>query len=358
MDTPNSHVAAVNSDAVGVATPGQKPLHIAGVDVQAGERTDLFLTISESYTGDDLRIPVTVINGVRRGPTVSITAAIHGDELNGVAIARELLSLIEPADLAGALIVVPVVNVLGLPLKSRYLPDRRDLNRSFPGNPLGSMASRLAGVVTREILDQVDAGIDLHTAAIGRANVPQTRGDMSDPRVLEMARAFAAPILIDAAIRPGSLRDAAGRSDVPMVLFEAGEALRFEDHVIEAGLHGTLRVLEHLDMVQSAPAAEHPSFESSETHWVRAERGGFATVHVALGDHVHEGDPLWTISSPFGGDRNVVTAPWMGMIIGLSTIPVVNPGDAIVHIGMHDDEEHHGRFDDAGDIEGDDVARW
>lgn len=357
MDTPSSHIAAVNSDAVADATPGQKPLRIAEVDIQAGARTDLFLTISESYTGDDLRIPVTVINGVRRGPTVFVTAAIHGDELNGVAIARELIGIIEPADLAGALVVVPVVNVLGLPLKSRYLPDRRDLNRSFPGNALGSMASRLANVITRELLDQADAGIDLHTAAIGRANLPQLRGDMSDPRVLDMARAFAAPILIDASIRPGSLRDAAGRSDVPTVLFEAGEALRFEDHVIEAGLHGVQRVLKHLGMVHSAPPADDPSFESSETHWVRAERGGFATLHVTLGDHVHEGDPMWTISSPFGGDRNVVEAPWTGMVVGLSTIPVVNPGDAIVHIAMHDDESHHGRFDDADDIEGDDRAR-
>lgn len=354
MDT---EIAHTNTDAVSDATPGQKPLMISDHPVPAGARTDLFLTVSESYVGDDLRIPFTVINGIKRGPTVFVTAAVHGDELNGVAIARELLNVVEPADLSGALVVVPVVNVLGLPLKSRYLPDRRDLNRSFPGTALGSMAGRLAHVITRELLQQSDAGIDLHTAAIGRANLPQIRGDMSNPKVLDMARAFAAPILIDASIRPGSLRDAAGRADVPTILFEAGEALRFEDHVIEAGIAGVQRVLKHLGMLGDAPDAVEPSFESGETHWVRAERGGFATLHVSLGDHVHEGDPLWTISSPFGGDRNVVDAPWTGMIVGLSMIPVVNPGDAIVHIAMHDDDIHQGKFDDADDVEGDDQAR-
>lgn len=225
-----------------------EPLRIAGAEVPPGARADLQLKVSESYTGARTSIPVTVVHGVRPGPVVSITAAVHGDELNGVGIARELLGRLEPGELAGAVVVVPVVNVLGLQFHSRYLPDRRDLNRSFPGSPSGSMASRMAHTLMREVITHADAGIDLHTASNHRTNVPQLRVHLDDPVIRHLAEAFGAPFVIDAARRTGSLRDAARLAGVPMLTYEGGQALRFDADAIAVGLAGVLPVLQVLGM--------------------------------------------------------------------------------------------------------------
>lgn len=324
-------------------------VRIGGAEVPPGARADLRLSVSESYVGDRMSIPVTVLNGELRGPRMFVTAAVHGDELNGIGIVRELLMTLEPNEIAGTLVLVPVVNVLGLPLHSRYLPDRRDLNRAFPGSPEGSMAARLAHTIVTEVLEFSDVGVDLHTAASGRANLPQIRGVLDDPQTLEYARAFAAPVLIDAPQRPGSLRSVGFARGVPVLTYEAGEALRFEESAIGVGVAGIRRLMAHLGMlVDPGVESDLTPMEADETHWVRAGRGGIITLEVGLGDWVTVGQPLWTVSSPFGRDRSPKESPWEGVVIGASTIPLVNPGDAVIHIAVPGGE---GDFDEDVDVE-------
>jgi uncharacterized protein len=323
---------------------------LGGAEVPPGTRSDLLLKVSESYTGDRLSIPVTVVNGHRRGPLLFLTAAVHGDELNGVGIIRELLQRIDPQDVTGGVIFVPVVNVLGVQFHSRYLPDRRDLNRCFPGSPNGSTASRIAYTVMTEIVSHADAGVDFHTAANRRTNMPQVRINLDDSRAQELGRAFSAPFLIQAPVRPGSLRDAAEQHGVPVLTFEGGEALRFEEPIIDVGVAGTLRVMAAMGMIDAAPAADGRIWESDETHWVRAERGGILDLHVSPGEEVERGQTLWTVTGPFGRERSQKEAPWAGVVIGMTTLPLVNPGDAVVHLACPGRHEH-GFIDEPTDEE-------
>ena len=301
----------------------------------AGARTDLLLKVSESYTGDRTVIPVTVVNGAADGPVLFVTAAVHGDELNGIGVVRDLLGTVEPGDLSGALICVPVVNVLGVQFHSRYLPDRRDLNRSFPGSPSGSTASRIAHTLMTEIVAQSDAGIDLHTAANRRMNVPQIRTNLASPEARALGIAFGAPYLIDSSTRSGSLRDAAERLGVPVLTYEGGEALRFEADVIAVGVAGVLRVMRALGMLAAVPQeAEGTIVESDETHWVRADRGGILDLAVGPGEVVTSGQPLWSVTGPFGRERTQQVSPFDGVVIGMTTLPLVNPGDAVLHLAV------------------------
>ena len=359
-----SHGSAPASLAELVGVRRRGSLHLGGAEVAVGARSDLLLQVSESYTGDRLSIPVIVVNGRRPGPVLFVTAAIHGDELNGIGIIRELLALLEPEQLTGAVICVPVVNVLGVQFHSRYLPDRRDLNRAFPGSAVGSTASRIAATLMTEVVAQSDVGIDLHTAANRRMNLPQVRVHAADARARELGMAFGAPYLIDAALRPGSLRDAAGRLGVPVLTYEGGQALRFEQEVIDVGVAGVLRVLAAMGMAPDRSGAPpQPTIESDETHWVRAERGGILNLHVGPGEHVQVGQPLWTVTGPFGRERNQQRSAYAGAVIGMTTLPLVNPGDAVVHVavvGRHaqpwtdepTDEEDVGDGEDAADDEG------
>jgi uncharacterized protein len=350
-------VGGASEDAGG----GAGPLSIGGADVPQGARTDLLLKVSESYTGDRLSIPLTVVNGERPGPLLFVTAAVHGDELNGIGIVRDLLNRVEPHELSGALVCVPVVNVLGVQFHSRYLPDRRDLNRCFPGSATGSTASRIAHTLMTEVVVRADVGIDLHTAANRRMNVPQIRTSLRDPVARRLGLAFGAPYLIDAALRPGSLRDAADREGVPVLTFEGGQSLVFEDDVIEVGVTGVLRVMGAMGMLGETPGDPAlPVIESDETHWVRADRGGIVDLHVGPGEPVEVDQPLWTVTGPFGRERSQKVSPYEGVVIGMTTLPLVNPGDAVLHIavpGQHErtsideptDEEYAADSDDAGD---------
>ncbi|TVP73865.1 MAG: hypothetical protein EA340_01855 [Nitriliruptor sp.] len=307
---------------------------MAGVTIEPGERRDLAPLASESYTGDRATLPMAVINGAEDGARVFVTAAIHGDELNGIEVCRRLLDLLDPAALRGSIVVVPIVNVLGVQFGSRYLPDRRDLNRSFPGSHGGSMAARIARLVTEEVITGSDAGIDLHTAANHRTNVPQVR-IADDERALELAITFGARFVMHAPLRPGSLRAVALDLGVPVLTFEGGQPLRFDEDVIDVALRGILRVLARLDMVDGAPepaAAEPMVLEASR--WLRAERGGVLELHVGAGDLVQAGQPLWTTTSPLGAERASVAAEAAGYIIGATTLPLVQPGQALLHIAL------------------------
>jgi uncharacterized protein len=303
--------------------------------VAPGERRDLRLEVGEDYIGERLWIPLVVVHGARRGPVLALTAAIHGDELNGVAVVRDVLALLDPEALAGTVLGVPIVNVLGVQFHSRYLPDRRDLNRHFPGSSDGSLASRIANALMTQVIERADVGIDLHTATNFRTNEPQVRVSLSDSRARDLGIAFGCAHLIDASTRPGSLRDAAARIDVPVLTFEGGQALRFEHDVVDAGRRGVLRVMAAMGMLTGAPApVSEVVTESDETHWVRADRGGILELTVGLGDEIHPGQPLWTVSEPLGEERNQRTSPYGGIVIGMTSLPLVTPGDAVVHIAV------------------------
>jgi uncharacterized protein len=330
-----------------------RPLTVAGVVVEPGERRELAPAASESYTGDRTTLPLAVINGIEDGPRVFVTAAVHGDELNGIAIVRQLLDQVEPATLRGALVVVPIVNVLGVQIGSRYLPDRRDLNRSFPGSHTGSMAARIARLLLDEVIRGSDVGIDLHTAANHRTNVPQVRVAGHDAEARALAVAFGAPFVLDASLRPGSLRAAASERGVSVLTYEGGQPLRFDDEAIDVGLRGVLRVLHRLGMVDTAPPpAEDAPMVLHASRWLRAERGGILELHVAPGDRIAPGDPLWTTVSPLGAERASVEAAEDGYVIGATTLPLVQPGQALLHVALPGERES--AEDDPSDEEDDD----
>ena len=334
------------TDAAATSTPPAadsrdgRALVIGATAAPAGRRTDLALPIGEDYVGDRLFIPATVVNGARRGPVLALTAAIHGDELNGIAIVREVLAQLDPVELRGTVICVPIVNVLGIQFHSRYLPDRRDLNRHFPGSPDGSTASRMAHTLMTNVMNLADVGIDLHTATNFRTNAPQIRVSSGDERARALGIAFSCEHLILSGQRPGSLREAARAIGVPVLTFEGGQAFRFEPAVVAAGVRGVLRVMAHMGMTGFFPDPTSPIvIECDETHWVRADRGGILDIDVNLGDPIAIGQPLWTVSNPLGDELNVRRSPYAGIVIGLTTLPLVAPGDAVVHIatpGRHE----------------------
>jgi len=262
-----------------------------------------------------------------------ISGAIHGDELNGVPIIRHVLDRIDPATLSGTVLAVPVINVLGVVQESRYLPDRRDLNRCFPGSKRGSSASQLAHLFMTEIVARSSVGIDVHTGSGGRANLPQLRCDMEDPETLRLARAFAPPILMHARVRDGSLRGAATELGKTVLLYEAGEANRFDATAIETGVRGVLRVMQALGMVDfsSESAAPAPRISRSSS-WVRAQRTGFCEMMVSLGAEVSEGDTIAIIFGALGRKQMPVKAKSAGVIIGHVTSPIVHRGDAVANV--------------------------
>jgi predicted deacylase len=317
---------------------GGGPLTVAGVTVAPGERRDLAPPASESYTGDRTTLPMAVLNGVEDGPRVFVTAAVHGDELNGIATCRRLLDELDASTLRGVVIIVPIVNVLGAQVNSRYLPDRRDLNRSFPGSHGGSMAARIARLLVDEVIVGSDLGIDLHTAANHRTNVPQVRIDTSDEVALGAAVAFGAPFVLDARLRPGSLRATAQALAVPVLTYQGGGPSRFDADAIDVADRGVLRVLHRLGVTDWSPEpAEAAPMVLHESRWLRAARGGILELHVDAGDQVEAGQPLWTTVSPLGAEQAAGTATEDGYVIGATTLPLVQPGQAVVHVALPGD---------------------
>ena len=315
-------------------TPRNKPIRIGDVTVQPGKRENVSLPIAKLYTATSLHMPVKVLCGRKPGPVLFLSAAIHGDELNGVEIIRRLLRHRALRSLRGSLLAVPIVNVHGFIDQSRYLPDRRDLNRSFPGSSKGSIAARLAHTFMTEVVQKSEFGIDLHTGAIDRANLPQVRADLADARLERMAMNFAAPVAVNAALRDGSLRACAAERDIPVMVYEAGEALRFDELSIRAGMRGVLNVMRALDMLP--PLKKPPSGKQTviarSTRWVRAPSSGVVVSTVALGSRVREGDQLAVICDPLGDFEEAVVAPFEGIVIGAGRKPLAHEGDALFHL--------------------------
>lgn len=306
---------------------------IGDVSIAPGERRGLSLPVGMLHTHVPVEMPVWVINGRRAGPRLFISAAIHGDELNGIEIIRRIRT--RPLEgLRGTLLLVPVVNVFGLLHHARYLPDRRDLNRSFPGSERGSLAARLAHQFMTEIVDRCTHGIDLHTGAIHRSNLPQIRAQLDDPETRELATAFGAPVVLDSRLRDGSLREAAAEKGIPTLIYEAGEALRFDELSIRMGVAGIVAVMRKLDMLRGKPRRARPAkpVVANSSHWVRAPEGGILRTAVRLGQRVRAGELLGQVSDPFGAHDVPVPALHAGIVIGRNSLPLVNEGDALFHI--------------------------
>ncbi len=303
--------------------------------VSPGERKQINLEIASLYDYTKLTIPIEVIRGKEEGPVIFISAAIHGDEINGVEIIKRLLKRPSLKKLKGTLIAIPVVNVFGFNNKSRYLPDRRDLNRCFPGSLKGSLGSRLARVFMNEIVSKCTHGIDLHTGALHRTNLPQIRACLDDEETNELAKCFGVPVLINSQLRDGSLREAARKKKVTTLLFEGGEALRFEEDVIKTGLQGCLAVMRSIGMLPKLVKKKKTKLNThvaQGSSWVRASHSGSFRALKRIGSHVKEGDVLAVITDLFGCNPYEVISKEEGIIIGMSMIPLVNKGDAMVHI--------------------------
>jgi hypothetical protein len=304
---------------------------IGDTTVTPGKRATINLPVGDLYTATPLSMPVHVVCGRTEGPTLFVSAAIHGDELNGVEIIRRLLARKILRSLRGTLLAIPVVNVYGFLNQSRYLPDRRDLNRSFPGRSKGSIAARLANTFIRQIVAKADYGIDLHTGALNRCNLPQIRGNLDDAKTMQLARVFGVPVIINANIRDGSLRDCAADRGMPVLTYEAGEALRFEELSIRAGLRGVLNVMRCINMLPGNINPLTPVLAQS-TIWVRAPVSGIIRERVALGSAVTKGQRLATISDPLGSHEEVTLAPCDGIIIGCNNLPLTHEGNALFNV--------------------------
>ena len=304
--------------------------------VPPGEDRPFRLIGSESFSGMAVRIPIFVERGVSDGPTVFLTAALHGNEINGTGAIRELIADRSFVLKAGMLIMVPVVNVLGFDRHSRYLPDRRDLNRCFPGSSFGSMSSRMARKVFDEIVARSDYGIDLHTAAVRRTNFPNVRGDMQNPAIKRLAENFGCHWIIAGKGPRGSLRREATRNGVPTISLEAGEVWKVEPSVANVTIHGVKNVLADLEMIDWQ--AEKPALQVviEKTSWTRADRGGFLQFHTAPGEIVFKDQPIATNTSLLGAERNVLVAPFDSVVIGMTTLPAVSPGEPVCHLGQLD----------------------
>jgi predicted deacylase len=317
---------------------------IANEVIKAGQTRCVKLSLAMLYTSTPIEIPVYVFHSKKEGPILFVTAAIHGDEISGVEIIRRLHHTPRIKRLRGTLITIPVVNIYGFFLHSRYLPDRRDLNRQFPGSEKGSMASKLANLIMTEVVAHSTHGIDLHTGAIHRSNYPQTRFSHQCPQSAKLAEVFDAPLRVAATMRDGSLREATDNLNIPMIVYEGGEALRFDEFAIQIGVRGILNVMNFLEMFSPSlrKIRKKKKFNSAiaeSTFWIRAPESGVMIKNKLLGEKVEKGGVLCIIVDPLGNNESKIKSPCSGVIIGKTNIPLVNEGDAIFHIAIFENYE-------------------
>jgi len=326
------------ANAVETADGAAEPLVLLGVEVASGTAQRLSWTATELFEGVPVATPVLVVNGLKPGPTLCLTAAIHGDELNGIETVRRVMHDISPEKLSGAVIGVPIVNVQGFRRGSRYLPDRRDLNRYFPGNPKGSAAARIAHSFFENVVAQCDALIDLHTGSFERSNLPQIRADLRDPDVVTLTQGFGATVILHSTPGIGTLRYAATQAGIPTLTLEAGGPLQLELSEVKHGVKGIETLIGSLGMMRKMRSwgeAEPVYYRST---WVRADSGGILFSDVSLGSSVRKGDLLGTITDPMSNVGVELLAPYSGRIIGMARNQVVMPGFAAFHVGIQTDE--------------------
>ena len=291
-------------------------------------------------TNDNLAMSVNVLVGRQPGPTLLVSAALHGDEIIGVEIIRRLLRQPALRGLNGVLLAIPVVNVHGFLHQTRYLPDGRDLNRSFPGSSRGSLAARVADKFLT-VLGRCDYAVDLHTGARHRANLPQIRVDLEDEPSKALGMSFGVPVMMHSKLLDGSVRKEAAARKIPFLLYESGESLRFDEFSIRVGVRGVMNVMRHLGMLRQSPRRKTLTKQpliSRRAVWVRATTSGVLRSRASLGSEVSEGDLLGIIGDPMGTEETAVRCTEAGIIIGKSNLPLVSEGDAIFHIACYRDQ--------------------
>ena len=312
----------------------KKPIDVWGErGVGPGERRDILLAVTESYSGVEVRIPIHVRRASEEGPVLFVTAALHGDEINGTGVVRDLVTDDLLALRRGALILVPVLNLPAFDRHSRYLPDRRDLNRSFPGDAEGSLASRMANKIYEEIIRRSDFGIDFHTAAVRRTNYPTVRGDLSRPQVKRLAQAFGTEVILNGKGPRGSFRRVACGDGCPTIVMEGGEVWKVERWVVESGVRGVKNVLTELGMLEGELDKPDYQITVEKTKWIRADSGGFLHFHVQPGEVVDKGQQLATNANLLGRERGVLESPFAAVVLGMTTLPAVSPGEPVCHLG-------------------------
>ncbi len=313
---------------------------IGGIPISPGQKQTIDLHMGRLYDYTELTMPVEVFRGVEPGPSLFISAAIHGDELVGTAIVKKIINDKRLKKLRGTLIAIPIVNVYGFNTLSRYLPDRRDLNRCFPGTPKGSLGSHIAHLFTNEVIHKCQYGIDFHSGAIHRSNLPQIRTCFDFDSDKDLAEAFGAPVVLNSKIREGSLRETAANLGVQTLLFEGGEALRLNEGVIRFGVNGAFAIMEKIGMLP--PGSHKPvsrSYMAHSSYWVRASQSGMISLNRNLGSKVSEGTLLGKITDSFGRNLEKLQSPSEGIVIGVSKLPLVNKGDALFHIATFEDSD-------------------
>ena len=311
-----------------------KRIKIAGQEIHPGEFKEIDINIARLPSHTVIDTPIYISRGLEDGPILALTAGMHGDEINGMEIVRRILDTGLHQPKRGVTVCMPIVNIYGFLNYSRDVPDGKDINRSFPGSKNGSLASRVAYNLMHEVIPFIDYGIDFHTGGAMRSNYPQVRAVLKDGKNLELAQAFNAPFTIDAPFRPNSLRKEASKRGKNIIVYEGGESLRFDQQAIEEGLAGTLRLMKHLNMIDSAPEAKKESKIVWNTSWIRAKSAGLFQPNIQCGELVQKGQWVGTITDPFGEFKEHVLAVETGYVIGLNNIPVINAGDALMHIGM------------------------
>ncbi|MEQ8303865.1 MAG: succinylglutamate desuccinylase/aspartoacylase family protein [Cyclobacteriaceae bacterium] len=313
-----------------------KVVKIAGQEIRPGEFKEIDIKIARLPSHTQIDTPIYINRALEDGPILALMAGMHGDEINGVEIVRRILDSELNKTKRGTVVCMPIVNVYGFLNYSREVPDGKDINRSFPGNRSGSLASRVAYHLMKEVIPYIDYGIDFHTGGAARTNYPQVRCVMSNEKNTELANAFHAPFTIDSPFRPRSLRQTAFKKGKNIIVYEGGESLRFDTHAIEAGLAGTLRLMKHLNMIDWAPEPTEENKVIWSSTWVRARTAGLFQASVRSGQMVEKNQWLGTITDPFGEFKEQIKAPTSGYIVGLNNTPVVNAGDALMHIGIDD----------------------
>lgn len=308
--------------------------HWQGEEIPPGQSRDLRLAVSESYSGMTVQIPIHIRRAAVDGPVVFISAALHGDEINGTGAIRELIHDDQLELVAGAIIFAPVLNILGFDRHSRYLPDRRDLNRAFPGSATGSLASRMARTIFSEIVARCDYGIDLHTASIHRTNYPNIRADLSSDDLRPLAEAFGCEVLLNCRGPRGSLRRESTRSGCPTMVMEGGEVSKVEPGIVESYVRGTKNVLSHLGMIECTTESPDYQVVIEKSKWIRAERGGFLQFHVKPGQIIEKDQAVATNTTLLGHEHSVLRAPFDAVVIGMTTLPATSPGEPICNLGM------------------------
>ena len=336
VDAPMSERAHVVplADAVTTADGVAEPFELLGTKLPAGSSQRLSWSATELFESVPVSTPVLVVNGALPGPTLCLTAAVHGDELNGVEIVRRVMHDLVPGKMSGAIIGIPIVNVQGFRRGSRYLPDRRDLNRYFPGNPNGSAAARIAHSLFTNVIVHCDALVDLHTGSFERVNLPQIRADLRNQDVVTLTQGFGAMVILHSSPAVGTLRYAATQAGIPAVTLEAGGPSELELNEVKLGVKGIETLVYTLGMIKKRRVWGAPEPVYYRSSWIRADNGGILLTDVSLGSTVRKGDVLGTISDPTSNARSELRSPYSGRIIGMARNQVVMPGFAAFHIGI------------------------